>query len=75
MQVEKKPVPPPPPEEFVITISRTEAEDIFNILGCLGGDVPERKTSSKLWSRLARLLDGNSTTLKTVILSRKRDDE
>ena len=83
MQVDqKKVVAPPPPIEYVISLTHQEAEDLFNVLGALGGAPPERETTSNLWQKLrdfdvfnmgmgGRGEPCGSTTLHTVMLRRK----
>lgn len=59
MKVEKKSiVPVPPPEEYVITLNKDEAMDLFHLLGAMGGiNVNERDTTfTPLYKNLRKVL-------------------
>ena len=54
MKVEKKQaIPKPPPTEFVVTLTEEEATDLSNIMGCIAGTFPGRKTLDRLFYALS----------------------
>ncbi len=75
MKVEIKELPPPPCE-YVITLTREEAEHLSSILGCLnhidkhGMYIPAALTSDKLWCAF-RELGVSKNVFETVHLVRK----
>ena len=62
MNVEKRVIPPEPVEpevEFVVTLTKQEAEDLWVLFGRIGG-FPQntvRETTDPMWEQLSTALD------------------